>query len=274
VNHQKVIQCNIRDITDRIQAQDQLKKALLDQERSNQELEQFAYVVSHDLQEPLRMVSSYTQLLRRRYKDKLDQDADEFITFAVDGAARMQRLITDLLMYSRVGTRGKPPQPTDCGRVLTQTLANLRTAITESQAVVTNDNLPSIMADETQMAQLFQNLIGNAIKFHGDRPPRIHLSARQEEDGWLFSVKDNGIGIDPAQGERIFVVFRRLHQRDEYPGTGIGLAICKRIVERHGGRIWVESNSDSGSTFYFTIPLRGGEVSSPQDTELKVAQPL
>jgi PAS domain S-box-containing protein len=263
VNHRKVIQCNIREITDRKRAEDKLKKVLLDLDRSNKELEQFAYVVSHDLQEPLRMVSSYTQLLKRRYKDKLDRDAEEFITFAVDGAARMQRLIMDLLMYSRVGTRGKPPHPTDCGQVLAQALANLSTAVAESQAVVTSDDLPSIMADETQMVQLFQNLIGNAIKFHGDRLPRIHLSARQEEDGWLFSVKDNGIGIDPAQGERIFVVFRRLHQRDEYPGTGIGLAICKKIVERHGGRIWVEPNPDSGSTFYFTVPSRGGEVSSP-----------
>jgi PAS domain S-box-containing protein len=248
-----------RDITERKQAEEDLKKTLADLERSNKELEQFAYVASHDLQEPLRMVSSYTQLLERRYKDKLDADAKEFIAYAVDGATRMQRLIQDLLAYSRVSSKGKPLNPTDCNAVLGQVRINLSVAIEESNARVTHDELPIVMADETQLVQVFQNLIGNAIKFCSEEPPRIHVSAEKNEKEWIFSVRDNGKGIDPQYHERIFVIFQRLQGKGEYPGTGIGLAICKRIIERHGGRIWVESEYGKGSTFYFTIPVRGGE---------------
>jgi PAS domain S-box-containing protein len=257
MNHQKVIQCNIRDITERKRAEEKLRNTLLDLERSNKELQQFAYVASHDLQEPLRMVASYTQLLEKRYRDRLDSDANEFIQFAVDGAIRMQRLINDLLAYSRVGTRSKPFEPIDSHGVLGQAIANLSAVIEENQAVVTNDDLPPIMADQSQMVQLFQNLIGNAIKFRSDQSPRIHVSAEQKGNEWVFSVEDNGIGIDPQFKERIFVVFKRLHQKEEYPGTGMGLAICKKIVERHGGRMWVESELQKGSTFYFSIPVMG-----------------
>jgi PAS domain S-box-containing protein len=227
-------------------------------ERSNRELEQFAYVASHDLQEPLRMISSYTQLLERRYKDKLDADAHEFISFAVDGAARMQSLINDLLAYSRVGTRAKEFKPTDCAEVLRRALKNLEVAIEESEAKITHTDLPTVTGDITQLTQLFQNLIGNDIKFRGNKPAAVHVSAQLEGDGtvqhWQFAVRDEGIGIDPQYFERIFVIFQRLHGREDYPGTGIGLAVCKKIVERHGGHIWVESESGQGSTFHFTIP--------------------
>jgi PAS domain S-box-containing protein len=244
------------DITEQRLAEEKLKKTLEDLERSNKELEQFAYVASHDLQEPLRMVSSYTQLLERRYKDKLDADAKEFIAYAVDGATRMQRLIQDLLTYSRVSSKGKPLNPTDCNAVLAQVRINLSVAIEENSARVTHDELPIVMADETQLVQLFQNLIGNAIKFHSEESPRIHVSAEKNEKEWIFSVRDNGKGIDPQYHERIFVIFQRLQGKGEYPGTGIGLAICKHIIERHAGRIWVESELGKGSTFYFTIPAR------------------
>lgn len=223
--------------------------------RSNSELEQFAYVASHDLQEPLRMVSSFTQLLAKRYQGKLDTDADEFIGYVVEGAVRMQQLINDLLTYSRVGRAGKGFTPTDCSAVVAIACANLRKTIEESGAEVRTDALPVVLAEETQLLQVFQNLIGNAIKFHkNNEPPRIHAGARRQHGAWLFWVRDDGIGIEPQYAQRIFLVFQRLHSRKEYPGTGIGLAICKKVVERHGGRIWVESEPGRGSCFYFTLP--------------------
>lgn len=247
----------ITDITDRKAAEEALLERSKELERSNQELEQFAYVASHDLQEPLRMVSSYTQLLARRYKGQLDSDADEFIAFAVDGAQRMQMLINDLLAYSRVSRKGQPFKPVNCEMVLKRVLAMLRQAISESKATITYDPLPTIIADGRQLLQLFQNLISNALKYRSQTPPKIHIGfgakSLAEGGGSLFWVEDNGIGIEPQYTERIFIIFQRLHSRAEYPGTGIGLAICKKIVQRHGGRIWVESEFGKGSTFYFTI---------------------
>jgi len=231
-----------------------LNETMSDLIRSNLELEQFAYVASHDLQETLRMVASYVKLLERRYKGKLDSDADEFIGYAVDGVNRMQRMIQDLLRYSRIGTRGNPFKLTDCEAILDQVITHLQVAVDESGAVVTHDPLPSVMADASQLVQLFQNLIDNSIKFCGEEPPRIHVSAEKKRGEWVFSVRDNGIGIAPEYFERIFRVFQRLHTVEEYSGTGIGLAICRKVVERHGGRIWVESQPGEGSTFYFMIP--------------------
>jgi PAS domain S-box-containing protein len=248
----------IRDVTERKMAQQALAQKAEEMARSNVELERFAYVASHDLQEPLRMVSSYTQLLARRYKGKLDLRADTYIGFAVDGANRMQKLINDLLAYSRVGTRSKEFAQSDCGQVLTQALANLRVAIQESGAAVTSGPLPIVVADEVQLVQLFQNVISNAIKFRGDKRPVVHVSAKHNGDEWVFSIRDNGIGIDPEYFDRIFVVFQRLHGPADIPGTGIGLAIAKKIVERHGGRIWVESQPGEGSTFHFTLPASSG----------------
>lgn len=250
---------NLIDITERKQTEDRLKQITTEIQRSNTELEQFAYVISHDLQEPLRMVSSYTQLLAKRYQSKLDADADEFIAYAVDGAKRMQALLYDLLEYSRVGTHGKTPSLINCEDIVHQAMDNLKIAIEECGALVSHDALPSIKADEGQLVRLFQNLIGNAIKFHGQEPPRVHISAKRRCDMVTFSVRDNGIGIDPQHAQSIFEIFRRLHTREEYPGTGMGLAICKKIVERHGGRIWVQSKPGEGSTFCFTILATGGE---------------
>lgn len=248
----------VEDVTDYQRAQQAITQAAEELARSNTELQQFAYVASHDLQEPLRMVSSYLQLIQRRYQGQLDADADEFIYFAVDGANRMKILINDLLAYSRVSTQGKALIPTDCQEVLALVLHNLTLAIEEAEAMVTADPLPAVVGDGVQLEQLLRNLIGNAIKFRGDQPPQVHLSVERNNGEWRFAVKDNGIGFAPQYQERIFTVFQRLHSATQYPGTGIGLAICKKIVERHGGRIWAESQPGQGATFYFTLPARPG----------------
>jgi signal transduction histidine kinase len=256
------------EIGERIRAEEQLQRHATELERSNQELQQFAYVASHDLQEPLRMVTSYVQLLERRYRDQFDADANDFMDFVVEGANRMQQLIKGLLAYSRVGTQGKPFESVDCQRVVGHVLGNLQVAIEDSRATVTHDPLPTVTADPTQLVQLFQNLLGNALKFRNAEPPQIHIGAEWQDNGasgkgaqWLFSVQDNGIGLEPQYAEQIFLIFQRLHTRDEYPGTGIGLSICKRIVERHEGRIWVESQLGEGATFFFTLPDRTGASS-------------
>ena len=241
------------DISDRKHAEDGLKRAMSDLERSNRELEQFAYVASHDLQEPLRMVASYTQLLARRYEGQLDEKAKKYIDYAVDGAVRMQRLITDLLAYSRAKAPTGSASAIDSHAVLGEALRNLQSAIQESQALITSDELPTVRADVTQLCQVFQNLIANAIKFHAKDAPRVHVSAEDLGHEWRFSVRDNGIGIEAQYAQRVFGIFQRLHTRQEYPGTGIGLAVCKRIVESHGGRIWVESELGKGSVFSFTV---------------------
>ncbi|MGB7760780.1 MAG: ATP-binding protein [Bryobacteraceae bacterium] len=238
----------------------ELRSQAAELSRSNAELEQFAYVASHDLQEPLRMVASYTQLLARRYQGKLGQDADEFIAFAVDGAKRMQNLINDLLAYSRVGTKGSELRLTDAEAALSSALVNVRAAIEDSGAVIRHSPLPIVYADPVQLVQVFQNLLGNAIKFHGGAPPEIDVAREETPEEWSFSVHDNGIGIDPKHADRIFQVFQRLHNRKDYPGTGIGLAICKKIAERHGGRIWVVSQPGQGATFHFTIHKNGEHI--------------
>jgi PAS domain S-box-containing protein len=259
------------DITERKRAEEELKRTATELARSNADLEQFAYAASHDLQEPLRMVASYLQLLERRYRGQLDQSADEFIQFAVDGAKRMQGLINDLLAYSRVGRHGRPFAPTCCAEALKRATANLQLSIADAGGTVTHDGLPHVMGDATQLTQLFQNLVSNSLKFRGSQPPAIHVSARpgprpgqgpahlwSEARGspaeWIISVRDNGIGIDPEHFERIFVIFQRLHPREQYAGSGIGLSICKKIVERHGGQIWVESEPGNGTVFHFTLP--------------------
>ncbi|MEO8430841.1 MAG: ATP-binding protein [Acidobacteriota bacterium] len=236
--------------------------------RSNTDLQQFAYVASHDLQEPLRMVASYLQLLSRRYKGRLDSNADEFIDFAVDGARRMQALIQDLLAYSRVGTHAKTFELLDANLVFARVVENLKVAIEETGARVSHDPLPRMLGDPTQLIQLLQNLIGNAVKFHGARIPEVRVSAATTPDGWEFTVRDNGIGIEPQYAERIFVIFQRLHTREQYGGTGIGLAVCKKIVERHGGRIWLESVPGEGTTFHFTIETAGPALPAGEDSVL------
>ncbi|HEY0972820.1 MAG TPA: PAS domain S-box protein [Gemmatimonadales bacterium] len=249
----------MNDISDRKRAEELLAQQREELAASNAELEQFAYVASHDLQEPLRIVASYTQLLAKRYEGKLDEKADRWIGYAVDAARRMQALINDLLALSRVGTHGRSFEPTDCSAVLARAMGSIATAISESGARITSDPLPVAPADAGQLQQLFQNLVGNAIKFR--RPevsPEVHVAARlQTTDGrdeWLLSVSDNGIGLEPEYAEQVFVMFQRLHAQEEYPGTGMGLAICRKIVERHGGRIWVESTPGAGATFHFTLP--------------------
>jgi PAS domain S-box-containing protein len=243
-----------RDITEQRAAEDELVERTEALSRSNSELEKFAYVASHDLQEPLRMIASYTQLLQTRYQGRLDPDADEFIGYAVDGAKRMQALINDLLAYSRVGAKKVPFSPSDLGIVLDDVLQVLELSITEAGATVTRDPLPVVNCDPTQIGQVFQNLISNAIKFRRSEPLAIHISARQADGEWTFSVADNGMGIEEQYLDRIFVLFQRLESRVDFPGTGIGLAVTKRIVEGHGGRIWVESQSGLGSTFHFALP--------------------
>jgi PAS domain S-box-containing protein len=243
------------DITARKNAETELKSTLVNLSRSNRDLEQFAYVASHDLQEPLRMVSSYVKLLERRYKDKLDADADDFINFAVDGSVRMQNLINDLLLFSRVHTRGKEFDISNFEEIFDAATKNLGRQVEDTNATITHDPLPTIMADRVQMVQVLQNLISNGLKFHREEEaPRIHVSAKETDDEWIISVQDNGIGIEAQYYDRLFIIFQRLNEKDKYPGTGIGLAICKRIIERHGGRIWLESEPGIGSTFFFTIP--------------------
>jgi PAS domain S-box-containing protein len=238
----------VHDITERKQMDDEIK-------RSNESLEQFAYVAFHDLQEPLRVMSNYSQLLEKRYKEKLDKDADDFIGFIVDAARRMQKLISDLLEYSRLGRKENPVTEVDSNKLVDRVIKNLSETIKSAGATVTHGNLPVVNIPESGFTQLFQNLIGNALKFHGKEPLKITISAEKKDTEWKFGVHDNGIGIEPQYKDRIFQIFQRLHSLHEYPGTGIGLAICKKIVENHGGRIWVESEVGKGSTFYFTIPI-------------------
>jgi signal transduction histidine kinase len=256
------------DITEQKQAQAELKKYQLHLEdlvknrteelsRSNKDLEQFAYVASHDLQEPLRAVSGFVELLRRNLDKSLSEKTNEYMNFSIDGAKRMQSLINGLLEYSRIGTQGRKPQKVNSKEVLDEALARLHASIGESGAKITADDLPTVYFDDMQLMRLFQNLIGNAIKFHSDQPPQIHVSAVRQDTAWRFAVRDNGIGIEPQYAERIFMIFQRLHTRKAYPGTGIGLSICKKIIERHGGKIWVESAQGQGSTFYFTVPDTG-----------------
>jgi signal transduction histidine kinase len=249
----------------RRQAEEDLARKVEELARSNADLEQFAYVASHDLQEPLRMVAAYTQLLSERYKGQLDANADKFLGYATEGALRMQVLIQDLLAFSRVGRAGSASAEVDCNGVMREVLQTLASAIQESGAGVDSADLPVVWADRTQMTQVFQNLIANAIKFHGTEPPKISVQSEKQEKEWLFTVSDNGIGIAAESAENIFVVFQRLHARTEYPGNGIGLSICKKIIERGGGRIWVESEVGCGSAFKFTLPLHSTDAQDPDE---------
>lgn len=249
---------------DRKVAQERLARTVEELARSNQDLEQFAYVASHDLQEPLRMVAAYTQLLAERYRGRLDETADKYIDYASNGALRMQTLIRDLLAFSRVGRTGTAMKTVDCNVALTAAITNLQSAIRENEAVVSSDPLPSVVCNNVQFVQLLQNLIGNAIKFRGSEKPAIHVTASRNGSEWLFSVSDNGIGIAPESAEMIFSVFKRLHTTSEYPGNGIGLAICKKVIEQHGGKIWVESIQGQGSSFKFTLPASAVEETQIQ----------
>ena len=259
-----VVLAVVVDIGERKRAEAQLLQSMEELKRSNEELAQFANIASHDLQEPLRMVSMFAQLLAERYKGHLDGDADAFLGFLVEGAHRMRALIDGLLTFSRVQSAARELRPTDSEEILRRALADLTVTVDESKAEVTHEPLPTVMADGSQMEQLFQNIVGNAIKFAGDSPPRIHISADHIGAQWIFSVRDHGIGIDPRYHDRIFGIFQRLHARDAYPGTGIGLSICKRIVERHGGRIWVESAEGQGATFYFSVPAVPASLDPPR----------
>jgi light-regulated signal transduction histidine kinase (bacteriophytochrome) len=260
-----------RDVTERHLAEEKLRQKTAELERSNRELEQFAYVASHDLQEPLHLVSGYVQLLARRYKGQLDAEADEFIAYAIEGVNRMRNLIGDLLAYSRVGSSRKEFAPIALEDTLNRAMENLQPSIDEARAIITHDPLPSVLGDDDQMIQVLKNLIGNAVKFRSADRPQIHIGARQLEERWLFFVRDNGIGIDAHYTERVFVIFQRLHSADQYPGTGVGLAIARRIVERHGGSIWVDSEPGKGSTFYFTLRPVGNLP--PEEVPAQVVKP-
>ncbi len=245
---------SMRDITDIKNREEKEQKFIEELTRSNVELERFAYVSSHDLQEPLRMVTLYSQLLERRYKDRLDSDSDDFIEYIVEGAQRMRLLIDGLLEYSRVNSQTTIFKKVDLETVLDAVIHNLKIIIDENNVSISHNNLPTISGDQNQMLQVFQNLISNAIKFHGSQPPKINISVKKNEKEWIIAVKDNGIGIDPKYQKQIFEVFKRLHTKQQYPGTGIGLSITQKIILQHGGQIWVESELGKGTTFYFTIP--------------------
>lgn len=277
IDDRNLVAIAVRDVTERHRAAQALRElnAELEQRvyertaelrRSNEELERFAAVASHDLQEPLRMVASYTQLLAERYRGRLDGDADEFIAYTVDGAQRMQRLVRDLLAYARVSSRARDPEVVDAGPILERAIANLRLAIAERDATVTFDPMPRVRADASQLGQVLQNLLDNALKFHGDRPPRVHVGAERTADGWVISVRDNGIGIPREHAERVFTLFERLQRDPARPGSGIGLALARKIVERHGGRVWVEPASDGGTVVRFTLP-GGPGAEAAQDPE-------
>lgn len=252
-----------RDITGQLQIEEALRAQTHTLEVRNEELAQFAYAASHDLQEPLRMITVYLQLLSQRYSGQLDKEADEFIGYALDGATRMRQLITDLLAYAKIGRNNLFFTEVSLGKVLQQVLANLDLPIQENQVTITYDPLPTVIAEKTQMLQLFQNLLSNAIKFKSQHKPVIHISVHQDDTHWIIHVKDNGIGIDPKLSEKVFTIFQRLHTRQEYPGTGIGLAICKRIVQNHGGAIWLQSEPDAGSTFSFSLPIAPEKTAVP-----------
>jgi PAS domain S-box-containing protein len=254
----QLLYAEARDITERRLSEERMRRQTDELDRSNRELQEFAYVASHDLQEPLQMVSNHVQLLSRRYRGKLDRDADEFIEFAIEGTSRLKSLISDLLDYSKVSTSGRGFAPIEMAKIIDRVMETYQQVVKDYKGSLTCDDLPMVLGDDEQIIQLLQNLIDNSIKFRSKEPPRIHVGARQLSERWLLFVRDNGIGIDPQYTERVFVIFQRLHSRDDYPGTGIGLAICRKIIERHGGHIWVDSEPGKGATFYFTLtPVEG-----------------
>jgi PAS domain S-box-containing protein len=261
VGNSYIFNAFLRDISERKQKEAELKQTAKELARSNRELEQFAYVASHDLKEPLRMITIYLQLLQRRHRGKIDEPSAQWIDYAVDGAQRMQVLVSDLLAYGRIGSGGQPFDAVDCMEVYEQALLQLQAAVMESDAAVSRGPLPTVWGDAGQLVQLFQNLLGNAIKFRSGERAQVRIEAERSGREWVFTVADNGIGIDPQYGERIFILFERLHSKREYPGTGIGLAICKKVVEHHGGRIWVESELGRGARFRFTLPAPESEPS-------------